>query len=835
VRPFKTKVDIIAGDKASIVIAKITTAAQKMAKGVTQSAQIAGKAFTTFSARAGMAAKKAAVTLNNLNAGVNGFFRRIGKGLGTLGTLGLGIGFLSLASVIVDANMQVDASFASLSAITGKTGKEFDAFKTQVTSVAKAQTLFTGNVAKAFEIVASAKPELLANADALAKVTNAAITLSKASGDDLAQSSLNLAGVMNQFNLQASEADRVMNSLAAGSVAGSANITNVAASMKNFGAVAAGANISMEQSVALVEVLGSKSIFAEEAGTALRGTILRLQAAGVGYASGQFKINDALVETKMKLDKLSTARKKDAYLQKVFGARNIISGKILLDNIGMFDNMTKAVTGTNMAVTQMNTKANTFQNRLQEIKDSFKNSVTATDAQAGAMQKLKDVMAFVAKNMDTIINYAIKGIEAFLAFKVAVYGLRVATTAYNIAVGIQAGLLKKANIAMKTNLTAIKAMNITTKIATGVQWLFNAALWTNPVTWIVVGILALIAAIAALIIYWEDIVNWLKTSDSWFAKLIRGAIYPLIILFRVMGGIINWVSEKISQFINWIKTSDNWFAKFLRTAIELLGEFWKMLGWVSEKISQFVEWIKTSDNWFAKFLRTAIELLGEFWKMLGWVWDKIVGLMEGAIEPLIDAFERIGQVIDMFSEGTQKELGVDVSKTLTLQQRGIDPSKLTPEQMGISAKIDPSKLTPEQMGISAEVIQKKKAEDDLIKSLNLNSTELDKNTRSQQKQWTGKFRTTILKDLNLAGSTGVQKDLAIAAVSNEINNSSVQNDIVNNGKVPDKVVTPGGSSKRKNNKNVNGTITINVVNKTGGKFGLQIEGSGVNVVTTGNQ
>lgn len=814
-RPFKTKVDIIAGDKASSVIAKITSAAQKMTKGVTQSANIAGNAFATFSARAGMAAKKASLTMNNLNAKVNGFFRGIGKGLGTLGQLGVGLSFLALASVIVDANTQVDASFASLSAITGKTGREFDAFKVQVAKVAKEQRLFVGDTAKAFEIVASAKPELLADAKAMAEVTNAAITLSKASGDDLAQSSLNLVGVLNQFNLSASEAQRVMNTLAAGSVEGSATITDVAAAMKNFGAVANASNITMEQSVALIEVMGSKSIFAEEAGTKLRGSILKLKQAGVGYASGQFNINDALTETQLKLSKLSTAKKKDAYLQKMFGAENITTGQILMDNVENFNKLTKGVTGTDWAVTQMNIKANTFSNRLKEVADSFKNSVTATDAQAGSMQKLKDALLFVSENMDKIIKYAIIGIETFVAFKVAVYGLRVVTTAYNVAVGIQAGLMKKASIAMKTNLTAIKAMNIVTKISTAIQWAFNASLWANPLTWIVIAVLALIAAIAALIYYWKDIVNWIKTSDNWFAKLLRAAIYPIIMAFKILKFVIGWLIDTFSALIEWLKTSDNWFAKLVRGPIQALIWLFQATGaaidWVSEKFSALVEWLKTSDSWFAQFSRGVIGVMGA-------VYDAVVWLIDGAIKPLQEAFDKIGKAIEFFSGETQKELGVDIKKDTKTH----NITKMINGMMGQDGGLG--------------TVQAGNPNSELTKSLAQNTKALDDNTKAGQKEWTGKFRTTILRDLNLAGATNVQKDLAIAAVSNETDNAIAQKDIISSGKIPDKVVTSGGtkSSKNKSN-NVNGSITINVVNKTGGKFGLEIEGSGVNVVTTGNQ
>jgi hypothetical protein len=125
-----------------------------------------------------------------------------------------------------------------------------------------------------------------------------------------------------------------------------------------------------------------------------------------------------------------------------------------------------------------------------------------------------------------------------------------------------------------------------------------------------------------LIIYWEDIVEWVKTSDSWFAKLIRFAIYPLIKLFKWLGKAIDWVSERLSEMSEWIKTSDSWFAKFVRG--------------VADSAVEFIKVIEDMFNWIMK-------------------------LAEGAIKPLSD-------MIDIFSSETQKELGVNVNKKVNTEE-----------------------------------------------------------------------------------------------------------------------------------------------------------------------
>jgi TP901 family phage tail tape measure protein len=472
-------------------------------------------------------AKRTEIAFSRIERQSRKLTQRFNKMLGVVGKLGLGFSALMIAQNIATANIELDKSMASLSAITGKTGEEFIAFEKQVDSVAKSQKTFAGDTAKAFEVVASAQPILLENADALGRVTDAALTLAKASGDDLAQSALSLTGVMNQFSLDASQAERVMNVLAAGSVAGSANITNVAASMKNFGAVANAANISVEKSVALVEVMGSKSIFAEEAGTKLRGAILKLQKAGVGYQSGVFDINDALAEAKKQMDAFSTAQQKDAFLLKTFGAMNITTGQILLSNVDKFNSLTEAVTGTNTAYQQADIQSATLSNRLREVQAAFKNAVTSTNSNNAALNSLKSILVFVADNMDKIISVTIKLIGLFVLYKAVVIGAAVAQKAL-IAVMAVAKFMKFVRVIML--ITKAKGL------WAAAQWVLNVAMNANPIGLIILAIVALVAVVTLIIKKWETWGGLIKIIAGPF-----GFVISLIESFRR-----NWELVKAS-------------------------------------------------------------------------------------------------------------------------------------------------------------------------------------------------------------------------------------------------------------------------------------------------
>lgn len=66
-------------------------------------------------------------------------------------------------------------------------------------------------------------------------------------------------------------------------------------------------------------------------------------------------------------------------------------------------------------------------------------------------------------------------------------------------------------------------------------WLTNAALWANPVTWIVVGIVALVAVIVAAVYCW----------DEWTSALMDTAAFK-------------WISEQLTALSNWFDAMGGW-------------------------------------------------------------------------------------------------------------------------------------------------------------------------------------------------------------------------------------------------------------------------------------
>ena len=69
----------------------------------------------------------------------------------------------------------------------------------------------------------------------------------------------------------------------------------------------------------------------------------------------------------------------------------------------------------------------------------------------------------------------------------------------------------------------------------GAIWLVNAALLANPVVWIVVGVMALVAAVIAAVVYW----------DEWTAALMNSEAFK-------------WVSDQLTALSEWFASMGGW-------------------------------------------------------------------------------------------------------------------------------------------------------------------------------------------------------------------------------------------------------------------------------------
>jgi|GEM_PF-2070093 len=421
--------------------------------------------------------------LNRLTPSIGGAGRQLLSYASAAGVAGAAFGLAgSSAQSIMDYEDQV-ASFRTI--VSDLNDTDFAKYESSMGKVATETKKSTIEVAQAYEKIAGLNSTLADTPEGIAEVSKQAIILSKASRDDLGTSAENLVGIMNQFNLGAKDSGRVINVLAAGQAVGAASITQSVEAYKNFGSVARGANITLEESMGLIQTLAGKMITGTEAGTGLKAVILRLQKAGLGYKTGVFNVNEALEQAKKNYDKLKTAKQKDAYLTDLIGENHINTGRILIDGTETYKKFTDGVTGTSEATKAAGINSNTLKGKIDELKSAWTNYITTSDDSKKSTDNIKEALGWLADNIAPVVKW------------VTIY--------FGTLMIVQEFI----------------------KLVTAAQWLWNIAMAANPIGLIIIGIAALVALIAGVIYYWDE---WGSTVNRFMGPL--GIVIDLIMTLK---------------------------------------------------------------------------------------------------------------------------------------------------------------------------------------------------------------------------------------------------------------------------------------------------------------
>ena len=385
------------------------------------------------------------------------------------------IGFLTGVTLALrsfrEERNKLESAQASLKALTGLDEASVNWLTKQARTLATTMTKeglrvrsSATEILDAYMLVGSAKPELLGNKEALAAVTEEAMRLQAAAGDIKLSEAVDAVTLsLNQFGAPAEEAGRYVNVLAAGSKEGAANIASINAAIEKSGVAASGANVQIEETVALIETLAYKGIKDEVAGTALKKFFLVLQ-------TGADETNPKVVGLSKALENLKNKNMDAAAIKKMFGEEGYNAAAVILDNIDMVNRLTDAVTGSNVAFEQAAINSNTAAAALDQARNKMKL------AMADLGDKLDGVFT-VSTNMATNLVKILPGlidwvqewglVTLWLAGVIATYNARikiaaVLTGGYHAVLKVGKAVQLAYGIAMATvngySVTSIKLM-----------------------------------------------------------------------------------------------------------------------------------------------------------------------------------------------------------------------------------------------------------------------------------------------------------------------------------------------------------------------------------------
>lgn len=166
---------------------------------------------------------------------------------------------------------------------------------------------------------------------------------------------------------------------------------------------------------------------------------------------------------------------------------------------------------------------------------------------------------------------------------------------------------------------------------TAAIWAATAAMLANPITWIVVGIGLLAAALYLLITNWDAVVQWLdgvwRACLDWLASGWEGVKQAFAGFGEWLAGLWQKIVDGFNAFVEYIVTM-KWAEDFSNAAIAgfgLLGEFIGNLpGMILDGLAFLGDlWLKAVE-WFGAFVKAGIDAFLDYVKWLTELPGKII-------------------------------------------------------------------------------------------------------------------------------------------------------------------------------------------------------------------
>lgn len=604
----------------------------------------------------GADARKFFATLDKINRQVG----KVGSSMAGLGTRMAGFG-AALGAPIALATAQFasfDDAIRATAAVSGATGDALQSLNDKARELG-ATTSFTAiQVANLMTELGRAgfKP------DEIEAMTGAVLDLARATGTDATLASGIMAATLRQFGLGATEAARAADVLTKAANSTFNTVEGLGESLKYAGPVAKSLGMSLEDTTAILGVLGNVGIQGSEAGTALRR--LSVIAAGAGEdlkkifgisntdAAGNLKpLVDVLDEINQVTANMPVAER-TAKMAEAFGLLGITSANVLsasADGVrGLAESLRGAAGTAAAAAKEMDAGlGGSIRILLSAIEGT---ALAIGDALAPGFQSLAKIATdvsggltkIVKDNADLIASIS-KGIAVFGGAGVALIGVGSALQLVSFGMG---GLLKTASLVVApivglittlaglvasfvsatAGVLAYSAASVAAAVASGTAWaIANAPL------------LALVAVLAAAGGYVFYLLGGFEGISSAIGDGFNSAVSNATTLLTDLGNIASTTFSGIYEAIvggdlqgamdvamaglyaAWARGSeaimgsvDSW-AAFVQNTVTYMwagvkGVFGDSINWVLNAFDDMVAAVQKSWNYVQSFIRKGFDL-----------------------------------------------------------------------------------------------------------------------------------------------------------------------------------------------------------------------------------
>lgn len=313
-----------------------------------------------------------------------------------------------------------EQSLANVRSVAQATPAEFAELERAALEAGETTRFTASQAADAMYYLASAGFDAKQSVAAL----NGVLLLAGSTQSDLAMTSETVAAAISQFNLEASDAERVANVFTAAITNSQATMEKLAVSMRYAGPVASAMGKSIEETAGVLQILYNNGFEASQAGTTLRRVmadlsnqmspaVQRLKEMGINFD----EINPLTNSFADIIDVLSNRVDIGAEGMRIFGQR-AGPGMIKLVQAGReeIEKYTEAVTGTNAAAEAYAIQNDTLQGSIDLLKSAVESmQIKFTKELAPGLRDVVDILTQVVH----VISNAPKPVKVFIGIVAA--------------------------------------------------------------------------------------------------------------------------------------------------------------------------------------------------------------------------------------------------------------------------------------------------------------------------------------------------------------------------------------------------------------------------------
>ncbi len=549
---------------------------------------------------------------------------------GTKLTASITAPLIALGSTAVNVSQKFEQSMANAASVAGATGEEL----ARMTALARemgSKTVFSASdAADALYYMASAGYKV----DQMADSIQATLNLASATQSDLAFTTNTVIATLNQFGLEANQAERVTNVFAAAIGNSMANMEKLSTSMGYVGPVANSLGYEIEEVTGALSVLYNAGYDGSTAGTALRQVLVSLMnptsaALGVFEELGlSFEdVNPATNDLATIIDKLGAAGMDTSQAMKVFGARAGPGMLTLLSAGGdAVRDMTESITGTNKATEMADTQLNTLQGQLKLLKSELEEiAISFGDVLIPMIRQFiqKYISPLTAKLMGLSMGTKKNIVTiALLAAAIGPLLLVVGKLIGSVGVIIKLGSLLFSKVGLI--IAAIGAIvGVVTYLWKTNDGFKNAVIriWDKIKT-------AILKAVNAIKVWWSN-------NGQKIIECVVFALKKLWNIVKSVFGAIKPYAEKIWNFVKFI----------VADTVSAIRKFWKDNG---AKIWKTVKTIFTN-IW--KCVKSAFSIiknsLDKFFSYCRPIWEKLKTLFASLWDTIVELYKTLKPIFEL--------------------------------------------------------------------------------------------------------------------------------------------------------------------------------------------